>query len=186
MLTHNSGGNTAVCVAFIDLLWRLLSRSSAPEPEWWIETFCATAGELEDESEYEPRAPAHFDYRGPLSRYVRKLCLKALSRRLPVSDACSDWYSGAYLMETVPSVLYILALHGHDMETAIVRAVNNTRDNDSIAAIVGAAAGALHGLAGIPERWLSGLSGRIRTGGDEEVFRLLVRARHAFWLAKES
>jgi ADP-ribosylglycohydrolase len=45
----------------------------------------------------------------------------------------------------VPSVLHILAMHGDDAEEAIVRAVNDTRDNDTTAAIVGAAVGALHG-----------------------------------------
>ena len=46
------------------------------------------------------------------------------------------------VMETIPSVLYILARHGNDPEEAIVRAVNDTRDNDTVAAIVGAAVGA--------------------------------------------
>ena len=39
----------------------------------------------------------------------------------------------------------ILMRHGEDPEEAIVRAVHDTQDNDSIAAIVGAAVGALHG-----------------------------------------
>jgi len=42
----------------------------------------------------------------------------------------------------------------------VVRAVNDIVDNDTIAAIVGAAAGALHGRRAIPQRWVSGLSGR--------------------------
>jgi len=33
--------------------------------------------------------------------------------------------------------LYILARHGHDPRAAIEEAVNGTRDNDTIAAIVG-------------------------------------------------
>jgi ADP-ribosylglycohydrolase len=43
----------------------------------------------------------------------------------------------------VPTVIYILMRHGHDPEEAIVRAVNDTKDNDTVAAIVGAAVGAL-------------------------------------------
>ena len=39
-------------------------------------------------------------------------------------EACDDWYSGAYLLETVPSVLYILMRHAHDPEEAIVRAAS--------------------------------------------------------------
>ncbi len=85
-------------------------------------------------------------------------------------------------METVPSALYILAMHGHDPEAAIVRAVNDTKDNDTVAAIVGAAVGALHGLAGLPPRWVKDLDGRIRKGGKSEVFRLTLQAKQAFWL----
>ena len=83
-------------------------------------------------------------------------------------DACNSWYSGAFLLETVPSVLYILERHGNDPEEAIVRAVNDTRDNDTVAAIVGAAVGALHGAIRLPERWRMGSWGvlvRTTTGG---------------------
>jgi ADP-ribosylglycohydrolase len=66
---------------------------------------------------------------------------------VPVSDACHKWQSGAYLLETVPSVLNIIMLHADNPEEAIVRAVNDTFDNDTLAAIVGAAVGALHGEA---------------------------------------
>jgi hypothetical protein len=77
-------------------------------------------------------------------------------------SACDEWYSGAYLLETVPSVLYILMRQGADPEEAIVRAVNDTQDNDTIAAIVGAAVGALQGAAALPARWVEGLPGRTR------------------------
>ena len=59
----------------------------------------------------------------------------ALAHRRESAAACDSWYSGAYLLETVPSVLYILERHGHDPEEAIVRAVNDTKDNDTVAAI---------------------------------------------------
>jgi len=38
---------------------------------------------------------------------------------------------GAFLLETVPSVIYILMRHGNDPEESIVRAVNDTKDNDT-------------------------------------------------------
>ena len=75
-------------------------------------------------------------------------------------EACDEWHSGAYLLETVPCALYILMRHGHDPEEAIVRAVNDAWDNDTVAAIVGAAVGALHGKAALPRRWVDGLLGR--------------------------
>ena len=91
-------------------------------------------------------------------------------------DAAEDWHSSAYLLETVPTVLHILARHGHDPEETIVRAVNDTWDNDTIAAIVGAAVGALHGAAALPRRWVEGLLGRTREHDDGRVHDLLLRA----------
>lgn len=96
-------------------------------------------------------------------------------------EACNGWYSGAYLRETLPSVLYILMRHGHDPEEAIVRAVNDTRDNDTVAAIVGAAVGALHGGAALPKRWRRGLTGRTAERDDGRIDTLLAEARRAFW-----
>jgi ADP-ribosylglycohydrolase len=105
----------------------------------------------------------------------------ALRRRLSVLEACNEWGSGANLFETVPSVLYILAKHAQNGEEAIIRAVNDTKDNDSVAAIVGAAVGALHGLECIPDRWIRGLTGRTRSTDDGEVFKLILMAKKIFW-----
>jgi ADP-ribosylglycohydrolase len=70
--------------------------------------------------------------------------------------------------------------YGHDPEEAIVRAVNDTYDNDTIAAVVGAAAGALHGKDGLPRRWRDGLLGRTRAADDGRVFELIAEARELF------
>ena len=50
------------------------------------------------------------------------------------------------------SVAVLLGMAVRVLEEAIVRAVNDTRDNDTIAAIVGAAVGALHGKSALPDR----------------------------------
>ena len=97
----------------------------------------------------------------------------AWAEGLDMVAAGQRWHSGAYLLETVPSVLYLLMRHGHDPEAAIVRAVNDTKDNDTIAAIVGAAVGALHGRSRLPGRWVENLLGRTRARDDGEAFRLL-------------
>jgi ADP-ribosylglycohydrolase len=60
----------------------------------------------------------------------------------------------------VPAALYILMHHADSFEAAIVAAVNDTKDNDTIAAIVGAFVGALHGRARIRRRWLDGIASR--------------------------
>jgi ADP-ribosylglycohydrolase len=54
--------------------------------------------------------------------------------------------------------------------------VNDTDDNDTIAAIVGAAVGALHGAQALPRPWLSGLLGRTTAANDGAVFRLVESA----------
>ena len=58
-----------------------------------------------------------------------------------------------------------------------IRAVNDTKDNDTVAAIVGAAVGALHGKAALPGRWIENLSGRTTDCDDGRMFELLKAAR---------
>jgi ADP-ribosylglycohydrolase len=99
-----------------------------------------------------------------------------------VKEACDGWYSGAFLMETVPTVLYILMRHGDDPEEAIVRAVNDTKDNDTVGAIVGAAVGATHGVDALPLRWRDGLLGRTGAADDGRIFELVALAQQR-WLA---
>ena len=67
-----------------------------------------------------------------------------------MAEACDEWRSCAHWLEAVPSVLSILMRHGAGPEEALVRAVNHAKDNDTVAAIVGAAVGALHGASGLP------------------------------------
>lgn len=52
--------------------------------------------------------------------------------------------------------------------------------SEAIAAIVGAAVGALHGRSALPRRWLDGLLGRIAADYDGTVFRLMEEAGAAF------
>ena len=83
-------------------------------------------------------------------------------------------------------MLYILSRHGHDPRRAILEAVNNTRDNDTIAAIVGAAVGALHGAHALPQEWVTGLLGRTRATDDHHVFLLLTQcAAKLRWKPRE-
>jgi ADP-ribosyl-[dinitrogen reductase] hydrolase len=95
-------------------------------------------------------------------------------------DACALWYSGAFLLETVPTALHILMRHANDPEEAILRAVNDTKDNDSIGAIVGAAVGALHGEEGLPDRWKRGLLGRTQKSDDGRIFEIMDDAIQLF------
>ena len=54
----------------------------------------------------------------------------------------------------MPSVLYIVMHHADHFEKAITPCLNETKDNDTTASIVGAILGALHGKKAIPALWL--------------------------------
>jgi ADP-ribosylglycohydrolase len=179
MMTHNDAASTSACIAFVYIYWHLLQTGETPEPEWWWNTYIEVARELEGETSYETRRPG-LDYRGPLWRFVEEQLPRAWEEEWSVEDASNQWYSGAYLLETVPTVLYILARHADDPEEAIVRAVNDTMDNDTAGAIVGAAVGAHHGKSRLPQRWISGLLGRTRENDDGRVFELIDQARNLF------
>lgn len=181
MITHSDSASIAACLSLVHMLWHLLRMSTAPEPDWWLENYVEVARGLELDKAYRPRGGAFPDYEGPLWRFVQEKVGEAYWRGLSVIDACHLWYSGAFLLETAPSVLFILMRHGDDPEEAIVRAVNDTVDNDTIAAIVGAAVGALHGRKGLPERWISKLSGRTRESDDGRIFELLKEAQRVWW-----
>jgi ADP-ribosylglycohydrolase len=177
-LTHNDPTSTASCVAFAAMIWDLLQMPGPPEPEWWARRFVEVARPLE--------GPTHLKSRVPGSAFDSSLCdfiegevLSMWRERVPVGDALNRWYSGAYLLETVPSALYVLMAHGGDSEEAIVRSVNDTWDNDTVGAIVGAAVGALHGEDALPERWRNALLGRTTADDDGHLFQTLERlGRH--------
>jgi ADP-ribosylglycohydrolase len=179
-ITHNDRASNACCVAFIHLLWECLRLNQAPRPEWWIDTFVSVAGQLEGSTTYSSRNPK-LPFEGPLWQFVDREVRQALSEKWSTLKACDHWHSGAYLLETMPCVLYILARHGDNPEEAIIRAVNDTKDNDTITAIVGAAVGAIHGRQGLPARWITGLSGRTGADDDWHMFELIEFAKQTFW-----
>ncbi len=177
----------SACLSFMRMLWQLLQMDAPPEPSWWLETYIEAARDLEGDTRYRPRDPKVGTYEGTLWRFVEERVGEAYRRGLSVLEAgdgrlsSPPWYSGAYLLETMPSVIYILMRHGDNLEEAIVRAVNDTKDNDTIAAIVGAAMGALYGQDRIPARWIADLSGRTTDRDDGRVFELLQAARTRWW-----
>lgn len=78
--------------------------------------------------------------------------------------------------EAIPQVYAIYRMTGGDFHRGLFWACNFGRDADSIAAIVGAMAGARHGIEVIPERWVEQV--RIASGvslkfvADEDVLDL--------------
>ncbi len=180
MLTHNDRSSISACLSFVNILWQLLQMKNVPESTWWPAEYIKVASGLEGQVRLKPRCPELPSWRGPLWKFVEEHVLSSWEDDLPTLKAFDKWYSGAYLLETVPCALYILMRHGHDFEEAVIRAANDTKDNDTIAAIVGAAMGALHGLEAIPERWIRNLSGRTSFRDDDQIFFLLEKARQFY------
>lgn len=181
MITHNDSASIAACLAFTGMLWKLLQMDAPPARNWWVDAYVQVARELEKDDTYSPRGGKFRGYEGTLWRFVEERVPEADRQGLSVREAGDSWYSGAYLLETVPTALYILTQYGDDLEKAMIRSVNDTKDNDTIAAIVGAALGALYGKQAIPQRWLANLSGRTKADDDGAMFRLLDEARRSFW-----
>ena len=164
------------------MLWELLDLDAPPKRTWWVEKFTQICSPLEGRAKLRPRGGQYVDkFEGSLSQFCIEHVVAATLEDSDYKIAMDSWYSGAFLLETVPSVLLILSKFGHDPEEAIVRAVNDTKDNDTVAAIVGAAVGALHGKKGLPIRWINAHTGRTRTKDDGRIFELIETARGLFW-----
>ena len=175
-VTHNDSMAIASSVAAVDLLVKCCRMDRIPDREWWATEYIAVLKEYEVSFSYRSRSPAYSSFEGSLWQFLDRHLLEPQRRTAPLLHAL-DWYSGAYLLETVPTSLLILMRHAGDPVQAMLRAVNDTKDNDTIAAIVGAFLGALHGKDFVPESWLSGLVGRTGEDDDGAVFRILARAR---------
>jgi ADP-ribosylglycohydrolase len=184
-ITHNDPASIAASVTFVGMLWQLLDMQEAPPADWWVDSYVASARSLEGSTRYRARRGlldwrAHValgqPFEGPLWRFVEERLPAALGIGDSAATMARQWKSSAYLLETVPTALFILAKHAADPEEAIVRAVNDTYDNDTIGAIVGAAVGALHGEAALPQRWRENLLGRTGALDDGRVFELLAAA----------
>lgn len=177
-VTHNDPMAIAASVAWVALLWRLLNGDLPENGEEWLETYTEVLRVLDAGQEYETRlrdGPLQH-WRGSLSQLLDGHVRRAIGARTSVADGGHRWYSGAYLLETVPSVMHILGLFGDDPHAAILAAVNDTRDNDTIAALVGAAMGAAHGTAWIPTEWRDQLLGRTLEDNDGHYFDLIEQA----------
>jgi ADP-ribosylglycohydrolase len=184
-LTHNDSMAVASSIAAVQMLGKCCCMERVPPPEWWAEEFIRTLKDHETGFQYRSRAPGYAEFRGSLWQFLKQHLLQPSRMSGPLLKAL-DWYSGAYLLETVPTCLLILMRHAHDPEQAMVRAVNDTKDNDTVAAIVGAFLGALHGKEFLPKPWVNGLVGRTREDDDGAVFRILELARKQHLLFESS
>ena len=68
----------------------------------------------------------------------------------PWAEAMAHIHNGAYVLEALPAALWFFLAHRHDPAEAIARAVNAGFDADTVAALTGSLAGALHGADALP------------------------------------
>lgn len=177
-VTHNDPLAVASSVAWVALLWRLLSGDLPESPAEWLETYTEVLRVLDADQPYDARVkhgPLQH-WRGAASALLDAEVRPAVQRGTSVRATAERWGSGSYLLETLPTLLHIVAQYGHDPHEAMLVAVNDTRDNDTIAALVGAAMGAAHGTAWIPTDWRTGLLGRVDGDDDGRYFELIEQA----------
>jgi hypothetical protein len=147
---------------------------------WWAHTFVSEVRQLENGRAYEIRSGPFAGRRALLSDFVEDCFEVGMRPCVSTRQACAEWGSGAYLFETMPSVLHILARWAHHPEDALIRAVNDTEDSNTIAALVGAALGALHGADAWPARWQERLLTRVEADDDGGLFEVLATAQRLF------
>lgn len=184
MITHNDSASITSCLALVNMLWQLLKMKEPPAPFWYVDAFVEIARGLETDTSYRPRGGKYTSFRGTVWQFVDRSVRAAYEECLPVLETCESWYSGAFLLETVPFILYIMMMYGHSLEEVVLASVNDTRDKDTIAARVGALSGALHGKKAIPARWLDNLPGRTSYADDGRINDLLREAR-ARWFREK-
>lgn len=177
-ITHNDPMAIGVNIAFVDLLMTFLHADGPPEASRILNRWSEMVRPFEPDIIYAPRGTACVQ--APTWRAAQVDVRRAIEGGLPTLTALNRWHSGAYLLETVPTVLLLLARYADDPEEAVIRAVNDSKDNDSIGAIVGAAMGALYGVSAWPQRWVDKLTGRLSGADDGAVQALISQAQKRF------
>ncbi|MBK6348817.1 MAG: ADP-ribosylglycohydrolase family protein [Proteobacteria bacterium] len=102
IVTHRDASSVASCVAFVDLLARLLRLPAPPTADWIIATFVATGVKSAGPAVLCPQRALHRP-RGFLSDYLEFVLGEAARHDWSVRRSCEAWSSGAYLLETVPT-----------------------------------------------------------------------------------
>lgn len=140
-LTHNDTAAHAASLGFARLLWELAGQASPPGPGFYLEQFLTACDGLEPDKPYTCRSGRMDGWTGKLSDFVRQAVEQARAEKQPAEQALESWGHGAYLMEVVPGLLYLLECHGHEP----ARALELAPPGGWMGALVGAALGALHG-----------------------------------------
>ena len=147
-LTHRDAASIAASLSFALLLWELMALQAPPAPQFYYDLFVNTLSDVEHDTPYPARARRFDGWKGKLSEYLQHVIPDARRRGLSVPEAQLEWGSSSYLLESIPSMIYILENHGHQPQEALRQATQGTTDAATLGALVGAALGALHGPLG--------------------------------------
>jgi len=145
-LTHNDDMAAAANVAYTKLLLKLMASPAAPAPGSYLDYVYRKLKLFETSREYSPRAPRFDGWHGPLSEFLASAILEARRRSLSFPEAVAEWGSSPYLLEMMPTLLYLLECHGHQPRVALEQATEGPHASPLLAALAGAALGALHGV----------------------------------------
>lgn len=140
-LTHNDTAAHAASLGFANVLWGLLAHSAPPRPGYYLEQFLTGCEGLELDTPYTCRSGRMDGWTGRLSDFARQAVEQARAEKQPAPQALESWGNGAYLLEVVPGILYLLECHGHEP----ARAMELVPTGGWMGALLGAALGALHG-----------------------------------------
>ena len=182
MLTHNNPVCVGTSVAYMNLIRELLSSSSAPDPHRMLEEFSDIVRKFTEHTKYEkmslkPRRELRTKFSSHPWEYISETVTYGLENDMSVKDFSDTFGSSGHVIETTITVLFTFAKYRDDPVEAMKKAVTYAKDNDSVAAILGAALGALHGPSAFKPSWIWGLTGRIREHDDGTVFNLIEQAK---------
>lgn len=176
-ITHNECGAIASSIAWVRLLAHLAAGADRLVPAEILDLFLALHAPLEGPTCYRPRGGGMAGrFEGTLAAFLQHTVPDGLAHGLSVLEFGDLTYSGAFLLETLPVTLFIIAKHLDDPDNAIRAAVNHTRDNDTIASLVSTAMGARHGIGAFRSDWVEGLLGRTAADDDGRVQELVAQA----------
>ena len=178
MLTHNSPLAIGSSVAFTNMLSGFVSLKGKPNSETLIKEFTDILGSFIGDTECNIRnakIKSKFSNSAPL--FITQAIEFGYKNEMTVKQFSEYFGSGAYVLETDTILLYILSKYLDDPKEAIIQAVNYSKDNDTVASIVGAAMGALYGKEAFEKKWITNLSGRTRENDDGKIFEMIARIK---------
>ena len=145
MLTHRDSMAMTASAGYSILLGELLRCSALPDSGFYLRTFLRGIEGMEKGEPYSCNGPAFQGWLGYLVDFLPTAIGRARESAWTLAEAKEAWGSGPYLLEVVPNVLYALELHAQDPWKAIDEVSQGSMEADTLAMLVGACVGALHG-----------------------------------------